>query len=462
VGGAKGDGIGRDAGGGAETTEEPEQGIPRGSGDRPPIQERGIEYRPLPSQRKFHESAARFKGFSGPIGSGKSQALCQEALKLAYLNPGRTGLIGAPTYPMLRDATQAALLEVLELNKIPYDWNRGENFLVLRDTRSRILFRAVEEFERLRGSNLAWFGIDELTYTSQDAWLRLEGRLRDPKATRLCGFAVWTPKGYDWVYERFLASKVEGYETVVAKAFENRFLSDRIPDYYERLKSSYDPRFFQQEVLGEYLDMHAGRVYFGFDRNNNVVEAEVDPTKPLLWALDFNVDPMSSVIAQVSGGVVTVLDEIVLGRASTFDACEEFARRFPEHSAGLAVYADASGSRLQTSGTTDVAILKKFLAERSYGNVVFKIPRSNPAVRDRVTLMNSKLESAEGERTLRVHPRCKELIKDFEQVTYKENSQTVDKDKDPKRTHLSDALGYLVWQECRDHARTRWGDRPLF
>ncbi|MCX7605526.1 MAG: hypothetical protein N2036_15740, partial [Bryobacteraceae bacterium] len=74
---------------------------------------RSIPYAPLPSQKKFHELTARFKGFSGPIGSGKSQALCHEALKLAYLNPGRTGLIGAPTYPMLRDATQAALFEVM-------------------------------------------------------------------------------------------------------------------------------------------------------------------------------------------------------------------------------------------------------------------------------------------------------------------------------------------------------------
>jgi len=39
------------------------------------------------------------------------------------------------------------------------------------------------------------------------------------------------------------------------------------------------------------------------------------------------------------------------------------------------------------------------------------------------------------------------LIKDFEQVTYKENSQVMDKDRDSRRTHLSDALGYLVWQE---------------
>src|SRR3954462_12061507 len=145
------------------------------------IEERHIAYKPLASQEKFHESRARFKGFSGPIGSGKSQALCQEAIKLSYLNPGRTGLIGAPTYPMLRDATVAALLEALVKNGIPHEVNRAENYLVMGETRSRILFRAVEEFERLRGSNLAWFGLDELTYTSQEAWLRLEGRLRDPK-----------------------------------------------------------------------------------------------------------------------------------------------------------------------------------------------------------------------------------------------------------------------------------------
>ena len=413
------------------------------------VRQRGIEYSPLPSQKRFHESAARFKGFSGPIGSGKSQALCQEALKLTYLNPGRTGLIGAPTYPMLRDATQAGLIEILDGNGIPYEWNRAENFLMLRETRSRILFRAVEEFERLRGSNLAWFGLDELTYTSEEAWLRLEGRLRDPKAARLCGFGVWTPKGYDWVYERFVASKVEGYETVVAKPFENRFLLDRIPDYYERLKSSYDGRFYEQEALGEYLDLHAGRVYFAFDRTQNVTETKIDREQPLLWALDFNVDPMCSVVAQVKGGQVAVLDEIVLSRASTYDACDEFTRRFPEHESGLVVYADATGARLQTTGTSDVAILKKALGDGPHGEVRFRIPRANPAVRERVMLMNAKLESANGERSLRVHRHCKELIKDFEQVTYKENSLIIDKDRDPKRTHLSDALGYLVWQECQ-------------
>jgi hypothetical protein len=426
------------------------------------VRERGIEYHPLPSQQRFHDSRARFKGFSGPIGSGKSQALCQEALKLAYLNPGRTGLLGAPTFPMLRDATQAGLIEILERNRIPHEWNRGESYLRLSETRSRILFRAVEEFERLRGTNLAWFGLDELTYAPREAWLRLEGRLRDPRAARLCGFAVWTPKGFDWVHERFVGSPVEGYETVQARPFENQFLLERVPDYYQRLKHSYDGRFYEQEVLGQYLELTAGRVYFAFSRDGNVAEVEVAKERPLLWALDFNVDPMSSVVAQMDGEKVRVLDEIVLNRASTYDACTEFGNRFAEHAGGLVIYADASGARRQTSGTTDVEILKKFVSERAYGEVRFKIPKANPAVRDRVTLMNSKLESADGERRLVIHPRCKELIKDFEQVMYKENSQVIDKDRDPKRTHLSDALGYLAWQECRAGMKVGLQERPLF
>jgi PBSX family phage terminase large subunit len=404
---------------------------------------RGIEYHPLPSQKRFHESEARFKGFSGPIGSGKSQALCQEAIKLSYLNPGRTGLIGAPTYPMLRDATVAALLESLVKNGIPHEVNRAENFLVMKETRSKILFRAVEEFERLRGSNLAWFGLDELTYTSEEAWLRLEGRLRDPKAARLCGFAMWTPKGYDWVYERFVAERVEGYEVVTAKAFENRHLLERVPDYYERLKSSYDTRFYQQEVLGEYLHLQTGRVYYAFEREKTVAEVKVDRDRALLWALDFNVDPMCSVVAQVEGDGVLVLDEIVLSRATTQQACEEFQSRFPEHGAGVKVYADASGSHMQTTGTSDLAVLKKFFRSGEYGAVEFKVPRSNPAVRDRVMVVNVAFER------MKIDARCKELIKDLEQVAYKENTQVIDKDRDPRRTHLSDALGYLVWQEMR-------------
>lgn len=423
---------------------------------------RKIKYAPLPSQWRFHKSDARFKGFSGPIGSGKSQALCHEAIKLSYVNQGSTGLIGAPTFPMLRDATQSSLMEILNANGIPFDFNRAEMVLTVKETGSRILLRSLEDFERLRGTNLAWFGVDELTYTQEEAWLRLEGRLRDPKAKRLCGFGVWTPKGFDWVYRRFFRATVDGYETVLAKPYENRHVLEQIPDFYERLKSSYDARFFEQEALGQYLNVSAGLVYGSFDRARNVKAVEVDGKRPLLWALDFNVDPMSSVVAQKDGEEIRVLDEIVLRRASTWDACEEFHTRFGDHEKGVTIYGDASGARMQTAGTTDYEMVKQFFAKVRYRKFRFRVPAANPGVRDRVLLLNSKFLNAAGETRLAIDPKCKGLIQDFEEVTYKPDSSAIDKDRDPQRTHLSDALGYLVWQECRPQAKFGERERRLF
>jgi hypothetical protein len=225
---------------------------------------------------------------------------------------------------MLRDATLTSFLEVLNSNRIRHELNKSESVLLMKDTGSRIYFRAVDDFERLRGTNLAWFGLDELTYTAEEAWLRLEGRLRDPRASRLCGFAVWTPKGFDWVYRRFVRDVIAGYDVVLAQPFENRHVLDRIPDFYDRLKESYDAKFFEQEALGEYLNVQSGAVYAAFKRLRNVREIEVDTSLPLFWALDFNVDPMSSIVAQKIGEEIRVLDEVVLSRASTMQACEEF------------------------------------------------------------------------------------------------------------------------------------------
>ena len=409
---------------------------------------RGVGYDPLPSQLAFHASEARIKGFSGPIGSGKSAALCHEAIKLAYGNPGRSGLIGAPTYPMLKDATQRALFDILDSNRLPYDFNKAENVLKLEENGSRILFRPLDEFERLRGTNLAWFGLDELTYVPEAAWLRLEGRLRDPKARRLCGFAAWTPKGYDWVYQRFIAEPKPGYEVIRAEPNENRFLLGKTPDFYKSLKGSYDERFYKQEALGEYVQMRGGRVYHTFDRQDHLVDLTPDRRIPLLWALDFNVDPMSSVVAQIIGGKVTVLDEIVLRHATTEEACERFHKAFGHHQAGIIVYGDASGNSTQTTGVSDYQVIREFFRSNGNTSVLYKVPRSNPPVRDRVSLMNAKLRPASGEIQLFVDRRCKELIKDLEQVAYKEDTNLIDKERDRARTHLSDALGYLIWQEC--------------
>jgi phage terminase large subunit len=426
------------------------------------------KYEALPAQREFHaDLATHFKGYSGPIGSGKSHALAYEALLLSRLNPGLLGLMGAPTYRMLQDSTQRTFFEVLETEGVAYDFFKQDNRLRFAENGSEIIFRTMENPDRLRGPNLAWFALDELTYTREDAWTRLLGRLRHPQARRLCGCAVWTPKGYDWVYRRFLEQPGRDYRLVQATPKENVHLP---ADFYDRLKDSYAELFFRQEVLGEYLDIYGGNAYYAFS-NENIEPATYNPDLPLYWSLDFNVDPMCSVICQIEDWkrvpwaampyertkMLHVLDEIVLSNSNTVEATEEFIRRardLTENRYGIItnIYGDASGnSRTSKSGHTDYELIRECFQRHSDFSINLRPNSGNPIVRERVNTMNNALCNASKRRRVFVDPKCRELIKDLRQVHWKRDSAgnpIGDLDKsDPQRTHLSDALSYLVGKE---------------
>ena len=122
------------------------------------------------------------------------------------------------------------------------------------------------------------------------------------------------------------------------------------------------------------------------------------------------------------------------------------------------MYGDASGASMQTTGYSDYQVIRNYFASR-LAKVAYRVPKANPPVRDRVSLMNARLRNARDEVQLFVDPKCKELIDDFEQVSYQEESTQIDKDKDRKRTHLSDALGYLIWQEDRNVTIGERGER---
>jgi len=435
------------------------------------------KYEALQAQMNFHSDlTTRFKGYSGPIGSGKSYALVYEALFLSRLNPGLVGLVGAPTYKMLQDSTQRTFFDVLEKEGIAFDFYKQENRIRFRANKSEIIFRTLENPERLRGPNLAWFAVDELTYCREDAWTRLLGRLRHPDAKRLCGSAVWTPKGYDWVHKLFLETKRPDYKLVQATPRENTHLP---ADFYESLKDSYAERFYRQEVLGEYLDLMGGSVYYAFSEQN-IGTTKFDPRLPLCWALDFNVDPMCSVICQIEDTtkdwtrpydgrkIVRVLDEIVLPNSNTVSAAAEFINRVTAYEdlpsqVWLTIYGDASGNQRNTkSSRTDYELIREVFGPYREFLIKMKPNRSNPGLQDRINTTNNALKSTSGKRSIIIDPRCQQLIKDFRQVKWKRdaNGNTIGSldQSDHERTHVSDALGYLAAVEFGMHPFA--GERP--
>lgn len=391
-----------------------------------------------------------------------------EALFLAAINAGLPGLIGAPTYPMLRDATQRSMTEVLDIEGIPYEFHKSENTITLPTApfrNSQIFFRAVDNFERLRGTNLAWFGVDELTYCKPEAWSRLQGRMRHPQAKRRCGFAAWTPKGYDWVYELFIEKPGRDFRAVLASPRENRYVADT--GVYEALQDSYDERLYRQEVLGEYLSLISGSAYFSFSRAENIRPVGYRQGPPLLWSLDFNITPMSSVIAQIEDDLyygrqaakLSVIDEISLTESNVWRACEEFERKTLEWArrAGVLqvrIYGDASGRNRTHTGPACYQMIREFFSTRPQYQVSFHNKTANPAVRDRVNATNALLCNAREQRRCFIDPKCRQLQRDLERAVWEVDSNgnmTGVISQANGLSHISDALGYLIETEFGLH-----------
>jgi len=350
---------------------------------------------------------------------------------------------------------------MIEDLKLEYEHKKTDAKILMGRSGTTILLRSLDNPERLRGTNLAWFGLDELSYTKEESWLRMVARLRDPAAADLCGFGVWTPKGTDWVHRRFVKDAKAGYRCIQAEPFENRYVLEGAPDYYESLKETYDPKFYRQEVLGEYINVFADQVYQCFNRAVHVVPQQYDPGAALMWSLDFNVTPMSSLVVQETAGRLRVIGEIVMERASTEQACTEFLNRYATHRGKVEVFGDASGNKQQTAGGSDYAILAKRLTQAGFGSFKKRVPPANPPVLRRVAQVNSVLTNAEGLVRLEIDPSCRELIKDLEQLSFKPNTSVIDKERDPNRSHTSDALGYLI---CMLYDPSKFGEmtRPLW
>jgi len=154
--------------------------------------------------------------------------------------------------------------------------------------------------------------------------------------------------------------------------------------------------------------------------------------------------------------MVQVLDEIVLPNSNTAEMCEAFVSRVRSWGRfvqpyTVRLYGDAAGAARSTAGHSDYEIIRQFFRTQPDFHVSYHSKSSNPAVRDRVNAVNAMLCNHQGERRLLVNPRCKQLIRDLERVSWKADSHDnllpqLDK-TNPGLTHISDALGYLIETE---------------
>lgn len=408
---------------------------------------------PYPYQRDFifdlpSTTGKRLFGFIGGIRSGKTRCGCEKLLLLASMNRGRQGAVFGPTYRMLEDATKKTLFKVLDAKGVPFKYRASDNSITLfGDT--LVSFRSLDTFDHLRGTELAFWLADEIgQMPDSSAFDVILGRLSDPAGREVCGLVATTPDGMNWLHG-VLVDRADEYRAKVyyARTEDNAALSR---DFVDSLRSSYDPRFAQQELQGKFLNVFSGQAYWNFDRQQNVAAgAAYDPTLRLGVCFDLNVEPMCwnmfQTFAWSRHPVDVVVDELHMKGAGVQAALDEVCARYAGHRAGVDVYGDAASQHRNSSATrTDYDVIRARL-EASFPDVTVNVGRSNPAVTDRISAVNARLLNDKGDRRLLVSDRCRETLADFERCGLIPGSRQLDK-SDPERTHHTDAVGYWVFK----------------
>jgi hypothetical protein len=409
-------------------------------------------YTPHEGQKAFHyvmDHVFRFCALIAGIRGGKTYAGAREATKQAWNAKGR-GVYGiiAPTFNMLDRTTWMEFKDAAR--PLIASENDSKKIIILKNGR-RVHGHSAERPDRIRNETFVGFWGDEMREAKnfKQLWDVLLGRVL---STNGKGFITTSPNSYDDIHDIFIASKLEGYGVVRFPTYANITLSK---EGINSLVGMYDAKFAQQEIMGEFV-IFEGAVYYSFNRENNAGDlafkvAQYDQNKPIWLMCDFNIDPMAWVIGQPGINQQTklkevyVIDELCIKNCNTLDACNEFKNRYPNHNAGIVLYGDATGRARHTdSNITNWKIIETELAR--YG-ITTRVPTRNPAERDRINAVNGVICNSRGDCRVFINPKCKNLIRDFEQVAFKEGTTQIDKAKDFSLTHASDAFGYMAETE---------------
>lgn len=405
-------------------------------------------------------STGHYVDSSGVIhhNSGKSVVLCAAILTQAVVYGGDY-LVSRHFMPELRRTTMKTFLDmcpkelILEVRVAD-----AEVHLRSRNGTAIVYFIGLDEPGKIDSMNLSGFAIDEASQTTEEAFLKLQGRLRNPKGLRK-GLLVGNPKGRDHVYRHFV-SKVaikpeshKNYLMIVAPSTENVHLPE---GYIEGMLSSYSKERVQRDIMGSF-DSFEGMIYDDFSRAKHVIEPfEIPDSWTRIVGADHGfTNPAAFLWGAIDhDGNVYIYRELYRREALIKDLCTDLKRLIgctsanPKGSEKIdAIYIDPSTkARRGQTGVSDFSTYLEHLPSSlplipAQNDVTSGIDRVKTYLRD-----NPKTKKPR----LFIFSSCLNLIEEIGEYRWAELSANQEGQKNQKEEprkyndHAVDALRYLV------------------
>jgi hypothetical protein len=337
----------------------------------------------------------------------------------------------APTYRQAKTIVWRKLKNRLQDLRWIQKINEAELSITLKNN-TTISLKGADNADSLRGVGLDFLVMDEFADVNPEAFYEvLRPTLSDKEGAALF---IGTPKGIgNWAHDLYQMS-LEIPDVWSSFQFTTLDGEQVSPEEIEAAKRDLDERTFRQEFMATF-ETYSGRIYFAFDRAHSVKKWEQEIPSMLYVGCDFNIDPISAVIAARHGDTLHVIDEIRIFGSNTQELVDEIQSRYPRNK--IMCYPDPAGRQRKTSagGMTDIIILQN-------AGFVVKAPYAHTPIRDRINAVNARLCSTDGVRQLYIDPKCKYTIEGLERHSYKEG--TNQPDKESGYDHQMDALGYMV------------------
>ena len=357
-----------------------------------------------PCQLEVFESPYRFRVLVAGRRFGKTYLALTELLRAAT-KPGSLCWYVAPTRGQAKRVAWRALKQLTQpyRSSVPSE----TDMRVEIQGGGAICVRGGENFDALRGDGLDFVVLDEYADMPVEVWPEvLRPALADRQGRALL---IGTPRGCNHFFDLYQNAQSQPFWA--AFQYTTRDGGNVTASEIESATRDLDEKTFRQEFEASFENQSGGLVYHAFDRSENVRARQYNSMLPLIWALDFNVDPLCSVIGQRNGDEVSILDEIVLADSNTTALGEEFLKRVSRlgfsvvSGTQVMVYGDSSGNSRHTSAArTDWQILKDFFKSKNYRAEV-RVGSSNPLVKDRVNCVNAMLCNQAGERRMKIDPK---------------------------------------------------------
>jgi hypothetical protein len=299
-----------------------------------------------------------------------------------------------------------------------------------------VLFRSLDEPDRLRGLNLGWFWLDEAPLCGYYAWEVLKGRLRQ-RGVPTAGWATGTPHGQDGYYRDFEVARRPTHALFRASTYTN--LHNLPSGYIEEL--GYTGAFAEQEIEGRFTAFD-GLVYI-FDATPAGHLRDAAPTanwQDVIGGIDWGyTNPAAALVFGLDGDHrAWQLAEFYQRRASLEEsllpAIVALTRRY--------------GVRRWYCGPDEPEHIEALATVLAHEGLTCRALRADNAVRPGIQTVTSLLAARDdGTRGLYVSPTCAHTIAEYGSYQYaSRDGDRRDPSEQPikQNDHALDATRYAL------------------